>query len=77
MGILNCLKTNNETMTVTFLTCDPSPPEEGSRDGHIANMFSDRLSPMEEARKKMIAGHGMQHWIGNALAEVLDAASPT
>lgn len=36
MEILNCLKTNNETIAVTLLACDPSPLEEGSRDGQDA-----------------------------------------
>lgn len=73
MEILNCLKTNNETIEVTFLACDPSPLEEGSRDGYTAKMLSTRLCPME-TRKKVISENGMQHWIRNNLAEILNTA---
>lgn len=72
MEILNCLKTNNETIAVTFLACDPSPLEEGSRDGYTAKMLSTRSCPME-TRKEVISENGMQHWIRNNLAETLNA----
>lgn len=72
MGILNCLKTDNETIAVTFRACDPSPLEEGSRDGYIAEMLSTRSCPME-TRKKVISENGMRHWIRNNLVEILNA----
>lgn len=72
MGILNCLKTDNETIAVTFRACDPSPLEEGSRDGYTAKMLSTRSCPME-TRKKVISENGMRHWIRNNLVEILNA----
>lgn len=57
-----------------IIACDPSPLEEGSRDGHIATMLSAGLCSME-TRKKMISENGMQHWIRNTLAEILNATS--
>lgn len=45
-----------------IIACDPSPLEEGSRDGHIATVLSARLCPMK-TRKKVTSKNGMQHWI--------------